>query len=136
MQIHHQPQPKDYAQAVATLVAAMPIERAAQVYDFVRFLQNQPSYPLLDTAEDDDWLNDNEEQLAAEDALWDAARVRHQDKLSTLTKAARKEIEDGSTQSLFTADGENSNKPANDSPAISDKIPVAEALIATCTGAI
>ena len=93
MQTQHQPQPqpKDYAQAVATLVAEMPVERAAQVYDFVRFLQNQPSYLLLDTAEDD-WLNDSEEQMAAEDALWDTARVRHQDNPSAVTEAVRKEI--------------------------------------------
>ena len=104
MQIQHQLQPKDYAQAVAMLVAEMPIERAAQVYDFVRFLQNQPSYPLLDSAEDDDWLNDSEEQMAVEDALWDAARVGHQDKLAALAKAASKEIADGSTQPMFTAD--------------------------------
>jgi hypothetical protein len=106
MQTQHQPQPKDYAQAVAMLVAAMPIERAAQVYDFVRFLQSQPSYPLVDTDEDADWLSDSEEQMIAEDALWDAQRTRHQGKFATLAKAARKEITNGSTQPMFTADGE------------------------------
>ena len=100
MQTQHQPQPKDYAQAVATLVAEMPIERAAQVYDFVRFLQSQPNDPLPDTHEDD-WLNNSEEQMGAEDALWDAARAHHHDNLSALAKAARKEIHESFTHPKF-----------------------------------
>lgn len=106
MQTEQQPQSVDYANAVAALVAAMPPERAAQVYDFVRFLQYQPSYPSPITAEEDDWLDDSEEQLQAEDALWAATQVRHRDKFASLIAAARAEIDAGTTEPLFTKNGE------------------------------
>lgn len=46
MQTEQQLQLSDYAKAVALLIAEMPIERAAQVYDFVCFLQSQSTAPL------------------------------------------------------------------------------------------
>jgi hypothetical protein len=32
----------------------------------------------------DEWLNDSEEQMQAEDAVWEAAYARHKDKFLTL----------------------------------------------------
>jgi len=87
--------PNDYAKAIADLVTKMPVERAAQVYDFARFLQTQ----------DDDWLNDTEEQLQAEDAEWQATFARQHEKFSGLAQAARAEIASGATQPLFDERG-------------------------------
>ncbi|MEZ4710993.1 MAG: hypothetical protein R3A44_27595 [Caldilineaceae bacterium] len=92
MQTKQQLQPSDYAKAVAALVANMSLDRAAQVYDFVRYLQRQSTYPSPITAEEDDWLEDSEEQMQAEDALWDASLARHPDKFAALAAAAREEI--------------------------------------------
>ncbi len=83
----------------------MPLERAAQVYDFVRFLQSHPVYPPPIAGDDDDWLNDREEQMQAEDALWDAAQTRHQHKLSALAAAARTQIDGGAHQPMFDENG-------------------------------
>ena len=96
----------DYAQAIADLVATMPIERAAQVYDFARFLQAQSVHTPLVGRDDDDWLNGSEEQMQAEDALWDAAYARHRNKFAALAEAARTEIEAGTTQPMFDEHGE------------------------------
>ncbi|MBI1929247.1 hypothetical protein HYR99_34000 [Candidatus Poribacteria bacterium] len=96
----------DYAQAIAELVATMPIERAAQVYDFARFLQAQSVSSSLSDKGADVWLNDSEEQMQAEEALWDAAYARHRDKFSALAEAARAEITAGTTQPMFDENGE------------------------------
>jgi hypothetical protein len=106
MQTGQQLQSVDYANAVAMLVADMSPERAAQVYDFVRFLQRQPSYPSPITSDEDDWLDDSEEQMQAEDALWEAAQVRHHDKFASLIAAARAEVDAETTEPLFTKNGE------------------------------
>lgn len=53
-----------------------------------------------------DWLNDSEEQMQAEDALWDASRKRHRDRFSAVAAAARAEIDAGATQPMATPDGD------------------------------
>lgn len=106
MQTGQQFQSSDYATAVATFVADMSPERAAQVYDFVRFLQRQPNFPSPITSQEDQWLDDSEEQMQAEDALWEAAQIRHGDKFASLIAIARVEIAGGATDPLFTKNGE------------------------------
>ncbi len=102
MQPQAPPKPIDYAKAIAALVATMPIERAVQVYEFVRFLHTQPAYPSpLDIDDDDGWMDDSEEQMQTEDALWDAAYTRHPDKFAALAETARAEIAAGVTQPMF-----------------------------------
>jgi len=97
----------DYIQAIAELVAKMPLERAAQVYDFARFLLTQPMPPTpLPDEDSDDWLNDGEEQMQAEDALWEATFTRHRDKFRALAEAARAEIAAGTTQPMFDERGD------------------------------
>ena len=98
--------PLDYAQEVAKLVAKMPTTQAAQVYDFVCFLQTRPVHTVFVDHDDDDWLNDTEEQMQAEDALWEAAYSRHHDHFDALAKAALAEIEAGTTQPMFDEQGE------------------------------
>jgi hypothetical protein len=102
-------QPVDYAQAIAKLVAKMSVERAAQVYDFACFLQTRSG------RDDDDWLNDSEEQMQAEDTLWDAASARHSDKFAALAQAARAEIEAGPTRPMFDEHGEFVDELSHDS---------------------
>lgn len=98
--------PTDYAAAVAEIVAQMPTEQAAQVYDFARFLESQKSSLPAADASVDDWLADDEGQLELEDVLWEAAQAAHQDKFAALAEAARSEISDGTTQPLFNEQGE------------------------------
>ncbi len=102
-QITHQP--TDYAQLIAKLVTKMPVEQAAQVYDFVRFLRSQPVFTPSVIEDDDDWLNDSEEQMQAEDALWDATYSRHRDKFEALAEAARAEIAADTTKPMFDEQG-------------------------------
>jgi hypothetical protein len=96
----------DYVRAIADLVAKMSVEHAAQVYDFACFLKTRPVRTKLGDRDDDDWLNDTEEQIQAEDALWDAAYARHRDEFDALAEAARAEIEAGTTQPMFDEHGE------------------------------
>lgn len=98
--------PADYARAIAALVAKMPVERASQVYDFAQFLQTRAiPAPSVDM-KNEDWLNDTEEQMQAEDALWNATLARHHDKFSALAETARTEVSAGKTQPMFKAEGE------------------------------
>jgi len=97
--------PKDYARATAAIVRGMSLERAAQVYDFARFLQTQPAGPSPIPEDPDAWLNDSEEQMQAEDALWDAAYARHSEEFSTLRENARGEIESDLTEPLLDEHG-------------------------------
>ncbi len=95
-----------YAEAVAEVVAVLPPARAAQVYDFARFLQAQfaASQPAPDN--DDDWLNDSEEQLQAEDAQWAAFYEQRAAQFLQLRERAQREIAAGETQPLFHEDGD------------------------------
>jgi hypothetical protein len=70
----------------------MSAEGAAQVYDFACFLQARRSSSRPVDQTDDGWLQDTEEQMQAEDALWEATRVRHSDGFAALADTARAEI--------------------------------------------
>jgi hypothetical protein len=101
----------DYARAVAELVEKMPVERAAQVYDFARFVKVQQIGALSTSpGEDDDWLADSEEQMQAEDALWEATYAQHQDQFHVLAEEARAEIAAGTTQPMFRQRGKRKTK--------------------------
>ena len=110
MQTQLATQPIDYSQEVAKLVAKMPTSQAAQVYDFVCFLQTRPVHTAFvehqHDDDDDDWLNDTEEQMQAEEALWDAAYTRHHNQFDALAEAALAEISAGTTQPMFDEQGE------------------------------
>jgi hypothetical protein len=97
---------QEYAQAVAAIMAAMPPERAEQVYDFARFLQARKARPAPIAEDADEWLNDSEEQMQAEDAVWEATYARHKDKFVTLREAARAEIEAGATEEMYDVNGD------------------------------
>jgi hypothetical protein len=91
-------------QELLDVVRQLPSERVAEVIDFASFLQTR-SLPARLVDEDDGWLNDTEAQMQAEDALWEATYTRHRDQLATLVEAARAEIDAGSTQPMFDANG-------------------------------
>jgi hypothetical protein len=97
---------QEYAQAVAAIMSAMPPERAEQVYDFARFLQARRAGAAPIAKDTDEWLSDSEEQMQAEDAMWEAAYARHKDKFLTLREAARAEIEAGATEEMYDANGD------------------------------
>jgi len=99
-------QPIDYTRAIVELVNKMPVERAAQVYDFACFLQSRSARIGPGGQDDDDWLNDTEEQMQAEDVLWDEAYARHHSEFAALTEAARAEIRADVTQPMFDEHGE------------------------------
>jgi hypothetical protein len=99
----------DYTQALGKLIAKMHGSQVAQVYDFACFLQARPMYvapQLVEDDDDDDWLNDSEEELQAEDAMWDAALSRHDEKFTALAEAALTEIKAGTTKPMFNKQGE------------------------------
>lgn len=106
MSIQSTERSRTYAEAVAELVAALPPARAAQVYDFARFLQAQSAASQPTPDEDDDWLNDSEEQLQAEDAQWAAFYEQSAAQFLQLRERARREIASGETQPLFAEDGD------------------------------
>ena len=58
----------DYAREIAKIVAAMPLDRAAKVYDFARFILQRPGTQVAVPNADDGWLNDSPEQIAREEA--------------------------------------------------------------------
>lgn len=99
----------DYARAVAELVEKMPVERAAQVYDFARFVKLQQAH-AIPPGEDDEWLEDSEEQMQAEDALWETTYARHHDKFHVLAEEARAEITAGTTQPMSRQRGKRKPK--------------------------
>lgn len=96
---------RDYARAVARLVANLPIERAAQVYDFVCFLQAQSATSQPMPAEEDDWLNDSEAEMQAEDVRWQATYSQHCAEFLRLREQALHEVASGETQPLFDEQG-------------------------------
>lgn len=93
-----------YAEAVAEVVAVLPPARAAQVYDFARFLQAQSTAFTPPLGDDDDWLNDPEEQLQAEDAQWAAFYEQRAGQFLQLRERVQREIAAGETQPLFKED--------------------------------
>lgn len=99
-------QSSEYAETVAKLVATMPIEQAAQVYDFARFLLAQQERSASESEEDSTWLHDSEEQMQAEDAKWNLSAATGGTGLDALQAAALKEIESDETEPMFDDNGE------------------------------
>lgn len=95
----------DYAREIAKLVATMPVERAAQLYDFARFLKSAPQDTSRPSAGEDDWLNDSTEQIVAEDVAWDTAYARNRDKIRTAANEAIEDYRAGKTDDLFDEHG-------------------------------
>lgn len=105
MHAHAATRSNEIAQAVAELVAGLPLDRAAQVYDFARFLQAQP-LSAAGVTNDLPWLDDSEAQMQAEDEIWEATYTRHRDRFRALKEAALDEINADATHPMFDESGE------------------------------
>ncbi len=95
----------DYMREIAKIITKLPVERAAEVYDFARFLLSPRPIesPLSD---EDDWLNDSPERIAKEDVVWDESFARNPEKLQRMASEAIAEYEAGETTELFNDKGE------------------------------
>ncbi len=79
---------------VLTTIAALPADKLAEVYDFARFI-----------TERDTVVEPSAEELAAEDALWNATFAKHADKFDALAEQARADIEVGKALPMFDDKG-------------------------------
>ncbi len=100
--------PIDYEDAIAGLVRQLPTERAAQLYDFARFLLEEigpmDSLSSEDYEEADDLISD--EELIAEDALWEASLARHSDRFAALKAQAKADVKAQRAIPMFDERGE------------------------------
>lgn len=97
----------NYALEIARIVEGLQLREVAQVYEFVVSLQAKSERAAFFAEEDDEnWLNDSEEEMLTEDALWDEMFAHNAEMFDALAKAADVEIEMGLTQPMFDAGGE------------------------------
>lgn len=90
--------PIDYTQLIVALVRNLPADRAKQLYDFARFLLAESRSPTL---------AETEEEIAADEALWDAQfAATDDDKLAALVASVEAEIKAGKTLPMFDEHGE------------------------------
>ena len=94
-------QPSIYEQALISIVRTLPVERLVQILDYARYIQSQ-------TVEDFGFLDDGEteEEILADEALWDAQFAATQDGLEKMADKVRADIQAGlTTPMIFTKDG-------------------------------
>lgn len=82
----------DYVQKLTTLVKQLPENQAAQLCTFARFLLAESRHNADDAGE-----HASDSDLAAEDAQWEAALVRHADTFAERKAQARADIAAGKT---------------------------------------
>lgn len=102
------PPPQEYGEAIAALVRQLPAERAAQLYDFARFLLEQSQSIDQLAVIDDEGIADevSAEELAAEDALWETSMSRHADQFAALKAQAKADVKAKKTVPMFNEKGE------------------------------
>jgi hypothetical protein len=89
-----------HEQALLNIVRTLPVERVLQILDFARYVQTQT---LEDFALGDD---ETAEEVAADEARWDAQFVASQDGLKKMADRIRAEIQAGQARAMvFTKDG-------------------------------
>ncbi len=98
--------PTDYEGAIVTLIRELSTERAAQLYDFARFLLEESrsvaEFPFTEDREDDI----SEEELAAEDTVWEKSMARHADRFAALKAQAKADVKAQKAVPLFNERGE------------------------------
>lgn len=98
----------DYERAIVALLRRLPLERAAQLYDFARFLvadDGADARPrTIEEAEADDLVSD--EELAAEDLDWEMSLRRHADRFAALKAQAKADVSAHRTAPMFNERGE------------------------------
>ncbi|MCL4831067.1 MAG: hypothetical protein KJZ86_01465 [Caldilineaceae bacterium] len=95
--------PIDYEGAIATLIWELPTERAAQLYDFARFLVEESRSGVTSSLAEDDI---SEEELAFEDAVWEASMTRHADRYAALKAQAKADVKAQKVVPMFDERGE------------------------------
>jgi hypothetical protein len=101
MKVKTASQPSAYEQALISIVRTLPLERIVQILDYARYIQSQ-------TVEDFGFLDDDEteEEILADEALWDAQFAATQDDLNKMADKVRADIRAGRTMPMvFTKDG-------------------------------
>lgn len=90
-----------YEQELLHIVHNLPVERMAQIVDFARYIRTQAKSEFLSL--DDE----SEEDILADEAVWDAQFSATQDGLAQMAERARAEIQAGRTQKIkFSRHGE------------------------------
>ena len=83
-----------YEKELLHLVHNLPVERMAQIIDFARYIRTQADDEFLS-------LNDeSEEDILADEAVWDAQFAATQEGLSRMAGRVRAEIQAGRTQKI------------------------------------
>ena len=90
---------------ILALIASMNNKQLSLWYDIGRTIQARLASATPNQNVDDDWLNDTEEQIAAEDKLWDATTAQFADKLEKIAAHINANIRLGHTQAMFDTDG-------------------------------
>lgn len=100
MTVHTFSDQSTYEQALLSIARTLPAERLRQVLQFARFLQVQTL---------DEFALEEEEspdEIAADEARWDAHFAATQDGLEKMAEKVRAEIKAGKSKPMvFTADG-------------------------------
>ncbi len=98
--------PIDYEGAIATLIRDLPTERAAQLYDFARFLQAESrsgvDFPFAENGDDDF----SEDELVAEDVAWEKSLARHANRFAALKAQAKADVKAQKVVPMFDERGE------------------------------
>lgn len=87
---------------VIAAIEALPADKLAEVYDFARFIAERSTV----VAAVPDFLKATPEELAAEDAAWDAALSVDSDKLKRMADGALKAHREGLTTDIDDAGDE------------------------------
>lgn len=95
--------PTDYEGAIVTLIRELPAERAAQLYDFARFLLEESRAGATSSLEADEL---SEEELAVEDAVWETSMARHADRFAALKAQAKADVKAQRAVPMFDEQGE------------------------------
>ncbi|MDY0092873.1 MAG: hypothetical protein RBT80_09265 [Candidatus Vecturithrix sp.] len=89
-----------YEQELIRIIHTLPVERIAQVVDFARYVETQAREDFISL--DDE----QEEDILADEARWDAQFSASQDGLTRMADRVRQEIRAGRTQGMkFTKKG-------------------------------
>ena len=104
-------QSTDYAQAIAALVAQLPVEQAMQVYDFVLDLQLRGVDATSDKAISKR-LQRNVEQIEMEheEKAWERAYTANRDAFRAMAQQALSDLDAGETLELVIENGKISAK--------------------------
>jgi hypothetical protein len=89
-----------YEQALFSIIRTLPVERVLQILEFARYIQTQTleDFALME--------EETTEEIAADEARWDAQFAETQDGLKKMADVVRAEIKAGQASSMiFIKDG-------------------------------